>query len=127
MYQNENFYVATKEQQVKFIVEMIAYNASQEQIFFFKDFYEAEYGVTFESDKLRYDFAFLKHVDINQAITLYDGLKDTKKLDLIKVIKLDHKHLFKLITIHDILCDMHSVDDILSNAMVTQQSTHIFN
>lgn len=111
MYQN--FYVASKEQQVKFIVEMIAQNCCQHEIGVLKDFYEAEYGVTFAHDRLRYDFAFLKHVDINQAIKLYDGLVDDKKIDLINVIQQDHIHLHKLITIHEIICDIHQVDNIL--------------
>ena len=106
---------------------MIAHNGCQQDIDFLKDFYEAEYGVSFTHDRLRYDFAFLKHVDINQAIKLYDGLNDDKKIDLIDVIYQDHVHLHKLIKIHNIICDMHSVDVILGNNMVVQQSTHIFN
>lgn len=107
---------------------MIAHNCCQQDIECLKNFYEAEYGVTFAHDRLRYDFAFLTHVDINQAIKLYDGLTDDKKIDLISVIKEDHIHLHKLITIHEIICDMYQVDDILNNAFIhTQPSPMILN
>lgn len=111
MYQEFN--ACNKEQQIKFIVDMMGNNGSQEDIDTLKKIYEDSYSSNFDIDKTYYYYAFLKYVDINQAINLYDSLLDDKKIDLISAIKNNHEHLYTLVDIHEIIADMNHVDNII--------------
>lgn len=103
----------TKEQQVKYIIDLISNNESVDEIEYLTRLYESTNNSIFEEDRLKYLFAFLKYTDINQAICLYDSLLVEKQGEMIEVIKSEHKHLHKLIDIHKILQDMTSVNQII--------------
>lgn len=109
----KDFIDYTKEQQVKYIIDLISNNESIDEIEHLTELYESTNNSIFEVDKLKYLFAFLKYTDINQAISLYDSLLDEKRGELIEVIKSEHIHLHKLVEIHKIIQDMTAVNQII--------------
>lgn len=102
-----------KEQKVKFIIELMSNNGDQDDINHLKKIYETSYNTSFEHAKLNYEYSFLKFVDINQAISLYDSMLDHKKKDFITIIKQKYKHLYTLVKIDEIINDISVVDSII--------------
>jgi hypothetical protein len=58
----------------------------------------------YELDYARYIFSYVKNINIDQALVLYDSLEDSMKCLIIKMIKIDKlSHLSALINVHDVL------------------------
>ncbi len=94
----EGFYTSSKDEQVKIIIDMLCIDHGETSLF--KNWFEKEHNVSFEFEKLRFDYSFLKHLTVYQAVNLYDSLVDTMKDKFISIIDLDHKHLLSLVHIH---------------------------
>lgn len=114
---NQEFLMSSKTDQVKYIVDLISNNGENPDIDKLKKVYESEHGACFIFDKKRYEYAFLSGVDLYQAIILYDNLVSDSQFDMIKIIKLDHKHLLKLVDIHEAVQDINTVKNILYHEM----------
>lgn len=94
----EGFYTSSKDEQVKIIIDMLCIDHGETTQY--KNWFEAEHKVSFDFEKLRFDYSFLKHVTMYQAVNLYDSMVDAMKDMFIKVIDIDHKHLLNLVHIH---------------------------
>jgi hypothetical protein len=58
----------------------------------------------YELDYVRYIFSYLKTININQALVLYDSLEDSMKCSIVKIIQIDKiHHLSEIINIHNVL------------------------
>ena len=58
---------------------------------------------TYDYDLNRYNYLYLTHVSVQQALHLYDSLNETAQYNMISAIKLDHPHLGEMIEVHEML------------------------
>lgn len=100
---SQDFFLSSKDEQLQIIIELICTDADTNDINTYRDFYEQNHKCSFEFEKLRYEYSFLKSINLYQAVKLYDVLVDVARNEIIDVIKVDHIHLGQLVLIHETL------------------------
>lgn len=89
-------------EQIEYIMEM-EYDIDDNVIMDLKRLYNHINKRIYDYDLNRYNYLYLTHVSVQQALHLYDSLNETAQYNMISAIKLDHPHLGEMIEVHEML------------------------
>lgn len=90
--------------QIEYIIDKSDALSTDEMLKLISD-YEHRNKSKYSQDYKRYMLSYLKHVNIHQAIMLYESMDDESKLNMIHVIKIDFPHLSEIIEIYEAVCE----------------------
>lgn len=104
---NENsslmqFILLSRKEQVSYIINLTNTSRDVDLINCTISYYEEKYGEgSFEFDRQRSVYSFLKNLNMYEVVNLYDTMVETAKNLLIEIIKIDHVHLMQMVNIHN--------------------------
>lgn len=104
---NENsslmqFILLSRKEQVSYIINLTNTSRDVDLINYMISYYEEKNGEgSFEFDRQRSVYSFLKNLSMYEVVNLYDTMVETAKNLLIEIIKIDHDHLMQMVNIHN--------------------------
>lgn len=104
---NENsslmqFILLSRKEQVSYIINLTNTSRDVDLINCMISYYEEKNGEgSFEFDRQRSVYSFLKNLSMYEVVNLYDTMVEVAKNLLIEIIKIDHDHLMQMVNIHE--------------------------